>query len=226
MNSVGRKCCAIEYFVSNTAESLLASNNFLDMQVGIVYYWDPVTLLWLTVMDCAALLLSYCYEGLLMWVALGEVSDVRSIINPDWRMFLKFHIGWIGGSRFSWGDLDGWQFWDIAHSWSVQSMAAAARAAISVTAQAQHSVNFIAELLRWLVWNLDSSWISWIGTGTKLNFQISIFPASLTNFFLLNVENLQLVYHAVECSANTQDSEPLRCLALQGIRPQINWLRE
>lgn len=38
MNSVGRKCCAIEYFVSNTAESLLASNNFLDMQVGIVYY--------------------------------------------------------------------------------------------------------------------------------------------------------------------------------------------
>lgn len=36
MNSVGRKLSAIVYLVSNTAGSLLASNNFLEMQVGIV----------------------------------------------------------------------------------------------------------------------------------------------------------------------------------------------
>lgn len=55
-----------------------------------------------------------------------------------------------------------------------------------------------------------------------LNIDYFFFPASLTNFFLLNVDTLQLV-HVGEGVTNTQDSEPLRYLALQGIRLQINF---
>lgn len=56
-----------------------------------------------------------------------------------------------------------------------------------------------------------------------LNIDFYFFsPASLTNLFLLNVETLQLV-HVGEDVTNMQDSEPLRCLALQGIRLQINF---
>lgn len=56
----------------------------------------------------------------------------------------------------------------------------------------------------------------------NIDLFIFCFPASLTNFFLLNVDTLQLV-HVGEGVTNTQDSEPLRYLALQGIRLQINF---